>query len=217
MKNIRRNYRKKSVLKNILYTHLQKNLKEYTIASLIFVIGILLGIFFLNNLNDVQTNEISSYIKNSITTLKNNNNINELLMLKDLIISNTTFVLLLWLMGSTVIGLLLVYLIVCFKGFCFGYTVSAIIFVLGTGEGIIFSISSMLLKDIITIPCTIALAVSGMKVYKSIMQDKRKENIKSEIVRHSLFCVFILILLIVSSILETYIAPFLIKYCINNL
>lgn len=214
MKNIRRNYRKNSRLKNILYTHIQNNLKEYTIASLIFIIGVLLGIVFLNNLNAVQTTEINTYITNSITTLKNND-INELLMLKDSITRNITFVLILWLMGSTIIGLLLVHFIVCFKGFCFGYTVSTIIYVLGINKGIIFSIASMLLKNIIAIPCTIALAVSGMKVYKSIMQDRRKENVKLEIIRHSLFCTFILILLLISSIIEIYITQGLMKYCIN--
>lgn len=214
MRNIRRNYRKNSRLKNILYTHIQNNLKEYTIASLIFIIGVLLGIVFLNNLNAVQTTEINTYITNSITTLKNND-INELLMLKDSITSNITFVLILWLMGSTIIGLLLVHFIVCFKGFCFGYTVSTIIYVLGINKGIIFSIASMLLKNIIAIPCTIALAVSGMKVYKSIMQDRRKENVKLEIIRHSLFCAFILILLLISSIIEIYITQGLMKYCIN--
>ena len=118
-------------------------------------------------------------------------------------------------MGSTVIGLLLVYLIVCFKGFCFGYTVSSIIYVLGTGKGIIFSIVTMFLRNIIAIPCIIALAVSGMKLYKSIMQDRRKENIKLEIVRHTLFCTFILILLVSSSFIETYITQSIFKYCIN--
>ena len=58
-------------------------------------------------------------------------------MLKESIGNNIMLVFLLWLMGSTVIGLLLVYLIVCFKGFCFGYTVSSIIYVLGTGKYII--------------------------------------------------------------------------------
>ena len=209
MGNIRRNYKRNSQVKSIIMSHVQNNIKEYTIASLIFIIGVLLGVVFLNNLNEVQTVEISDYITSSINTLKNNGDI------KESISGNITFVIILWLMGSTVIGLLLVYLIVCFKGFCFGYTVSSIIYVLGTGKGVIFSIVTMFLRNIIAIPCTIALAVSGMKLYKSIMQDRRKENIKLEIVRHTLFCTFILILLVVSSFIETYITQNIFKYYIN--
>ena len=202
MRNINRRYGKR--YKNIIISHVQHNLKEYIIIGIIFIIGILLGIVFVNNLNEVQTEEIDLYITSSITALKENKDINELQTLQDSIKNNIIVATLLWLMGSTVIGLLLVYLIVCFKGFCFGYTISALIYVLGTGKGIIFFMCTMFLKNIIAIPCTIALAVSGMRLYKSIMQDRRKENIKLEVLRHTIFSAFILLLLIASSFIEVY-------------
>lgn len=213
MRNINRRYNKK--YKGIIISHVQNNIREYTIGSIIFLIGILLGIFFVNNLNEVQTFEISTYITDSISTIKEVEKINQLAILKESIGNNIILVVLLWLMGSTVIGLLLVYLIVCFKGFCFGYTLSSIIYVLGTGKGILFFILTMFLKNIIAIPCTIALAVSGMRLYKSIMQDRRKENIKLEVVRHTIFSIFILILLVASSFIEVYVSQNLLKYSIN--
>ena len=114
MRNINRRYGKR--YKNIIISHVQHNLKEYIIIGIIFIIGILLGIVFVNNLNEVQTEEIDLYITSSITALKENKNINELQTLQDSIKNNIIVATLLWLMGSTVIGLLLVYLIVCFKG-----------------------------------------------------------------------------------------------------
>lgn len=213
MKGINRRYGKR--YKNILVSHIQNNIREYTIGCIIFVIGILLGVVFVNNLTEIQTDEISVYITDSITSIKQNTNLSKFDILKESIQNNIVLVVLLWLMGSTVIGLLLVYLIVCFKGFCFGYTISTIIFVLGTGKGTLFLISTMLLKNIIAIPCTIALAVSGMKLYKSIMQDRRKENIKLEVFRHTIFSIFILILLILSSFVEVYISQGILNYCIK--
>ena len=130
MRRANRRYRNTATNTNVIAIHVQKNLKEYTIASIIFFIGILLGVFFTNNLNDVQTNDISTYITNSITVLKENSTLNEMQMLKENIKQDIFIVVLLWIMGSTVIGLLLVYLIICFKGFCLGYTVSCIVYVL---------------------------------------------------------------------------------------
>lgn len=215
MRNINRRYKKRYT--NIFISHIQNNLREYIIASIIFIIGILLGIVFINNLNESQNNEINLYITNSITLLKENGNINSFTILKESIQSNILLVILLWLLGSTVIGLLLVYLIVAFKGFCFGYAISSIIYSLETGKAIIFLASTMLLKNIIAIPCTIALAVSGMKLYKSIMQDRRKENIKLEVIRHTFFAIFILILLIASSFIEAYLSQNIFKYCLKYL
>lgn len=213
MKGFKREYQKS--YKNILVTHVQNNIREYTIGCIIFVIGILLGVVFVNNLTEIQTDEISMYITDSITSLKQNTNLNSFEILKESIKNNIILVIFLWLMGSTVIGLLLVYLIICFKGFCFGYTISTIIFVLGTGKGTLFLISTMLLKNIIAIPCTIALAVSGMKLYKSIMQDRRKENVKIEVLRHTIFSLFILILLTISSFIEVYISHTILNYFIK--
>ena len=200
---------------SIIKTHIENNLREYAIASTIFIIGILFGVIFINNLNDTQNNEIGNYISTSIENLKESQDINQLLFIKETIKENLTFVILLWLMGATVIGLLLVYIIVAFKGFCLSYTISAIFHVLNNGKTIAMLVSTMLLKNIIVIPCTIALAVSGMKVYKSIMQDRRKENIKLEILRHTCFSIFILIVLILSSLIEVYSSQLILKCCVK--
>ena len=200
---------------SIIKTHIENNLREYAIASTIFIIGILFGVIFINNLNDTQNNEIGNYISTSIENLKESQDINQLLFIKETIKENLTFVILLWLMGSTVIGLLLVYIIVAFKGFCLSYTISAIFHVLNDGKTSAMLVSTMLLKNIIVIPCTIALAVSGMKVYKSIMQDRRRENIKLEILRHTCFSIFILIVLILSSLIEVYLSQLILKCCVK--
>ena len=200
---------------NIIKKHIENNLREYAIASIIFIIGILFGVIFINNLNDTQNIEIGNYISTSIENLKESQDINQLLFIKKTIKENLTFVTLLWLMGSTVIGLLLVYIIVAFKGFCLSYTISAIFHVLNNGKTIAMLVSTMLLKNIIVIPCTIALAVSGMKVYKSIMQDRRRENIKLEILRHTCFSIFILIVLILSSLIEVYLSQLILKCCVK--
>jgi len=67
-------------------------------------------------------------------------------------------------------------------------------------------VSAVLFQTLIFIPCILALAVSGMRLHNSIMEDKRRENIKLEILRHSLFTVVILITLIISSLVEVYIS-----------
>lgn len=122
-----------------------------------------------------------------------------------------------WFVGSTVIGIPIVLGIVAFRGFCLGYTISSSVAIWGTGKGILFFVTSMLLQNIIFIPCMLALAVSGIKLYKSIMKDKRKENIKIEIFRHTIFSVMILLLLILASFIETYVSTSLLNFYVQYL
>ena len=64
----------------------------------------------------------------------------------------------------------------------------------------------MLLHNIIFIPCLLLLAVSGINLYKSIIKDRRKENIKIEIIRHTVFSLIILAVMLFASLIETYIS-----------
>ena len=196
----------KVLIKDAIIDHITDNIKEYATVVLIFFIGIIIGIIFINNVNDEQGTEISNYINNFIDSMHTNSTINFLNLLKESISSNIILTICLWFAGCTVIGMPIVYGIIAFRGFCVGYTVSSIIATLGTGKGLAFSISTILLQNILIIPAIFALSVSGIKLYKSIMKDKRKENIKLEILRHTAFSAMICVTMIFASFVETYIS-----------
>ena len=105
----------------------------------------------------------------------------------------------------------IVFGITLYRGFCLGYTISACISIMGLSKGLAFIILSLLLQNIIFIPVLLALAVSGFKLYKSIIKDNRKENIKIEIIRHTMFSLIMLLLLIISSIIEVCISVGILK------
>lgn len=126
-----RGKRKESRVKEIVFSHIENNIKEYLIVTIIFLIGIVIGVIFINNTSENQSSEITGYITSFTQDLKDNKDINSLLLLKDSIKKNVVLAVFLWFMGSTVIGISIVYLIVCFRGFCLGYTISSIILSLG--------------------------------------------------------------------------------------
>ena len=47
----------------IVKEHFKKNIKEYLIVSLIFLIGIIIGVTFINNISEEQQNQTNEYIK----------------------------------------------------------------------------------------------------------------------------------------------------------
>ena len=123
--------RKNSKIKEMLISYLRNNIKEYSIVMIIFLIGLIFGVIFVNNAGKNQINEITSYINDFVGNLKNNIEINKAQLLKDTLISNFFFFLELWFVGSTVIGLPIVYGMIAYRGFCLGYTISSIIATLG--------------------------------------------------------------------------------------
>lgn len=149
---------------NFVYEHIKTNSKEYIIVTTIFLIGIFLGVMFINNTGESQKTEITEYLNNFVNKLKNIENLNSLELLKTNIIENIMLAVILWFFGTTVIGIPIVFGIILYRGFCFGYTISSIIYTLGLGKGIIFVISTLLIQNIIFIPCIIAIGVSRFEI-----------------------------------------------------
>ena len=204
---------KRNTLKNIILEHINNNLREYTLALLIFIIGVIAGVIFINNATEQQISEITTYLNNFLGQLKTEYKIDRAVLLKNTLISNLGLTIFIWFVGSTVIGIPIVYIITAYRGFCLSYTISSAVLVLGISKGIVFAISSVLLQNIIFIPCLIALAVSGTKMCKNILKDKRKQKIKIEITRQTLFCIIILLVLEISAFVETYISTGLLQIC----
>lgn len=147
-------------IRNTIYQHVSNNKKEYILVTLIFLIGIFLGVMFINNTQEAQISEITSYINNFMDKLKNTEELNNIELLKTTVIENIILAVALWFFGTTVIGIPIVFGIILYRGFCLGYTIASIIVVMGVGKGILFIFVSLLLQNIIFIPAIIAIGVS---------------------------------------------------------
>lgn len=213
----KRNSKKESAIRTAILQHIQNNAKEYLSVLILFAIGIVLGVIFINKMGETQRQEVSTYIQDFITNIKDNQAIDTGALLKQSIQKNLLLGIILWFVGSTMIGIPLVYLIMILRGFCLGYTISAMMAVLETGKGLLFCFTSTFFQNLIFIPCLLAMAVSGIKLYKYVVKDKNKENIKQEILRHTIFSGLCIGLLVLSSFIETYVSTNLLLMTTNYL
>ena len=129
--------------------------------------------------------------------------------------NNTILAIILWIAGTTVIGIPIVLIAIFLRGMFLGYTISAITYTYGTFKGIIFCMLSILLQNILLIPAVLTLGVSSIKLYKSIIKDKRKENIKIGILRHTITSISMVIILLISSLIENLVSVPILQNCIK--
>ena len=102
----------------IIQNHINKNLKNYIIIFVIFLCGVVLGVLFINNVSETQAEEISGYISSFLNRTKENASIDYMKLLFDSIRQNLSLALLLWFVGLTVVGVIAVYGIIAYRGFC---------------------------------------------------------------------------------------------------
>lgn len=212
---MRKQQKKNFRILDLTKEHIRKNIKEYLAVAIVLLIGIIIGVIFINNVDESQKTQITDYLGNFTNSLNTDYEIDTKALLKNSIISNLLLAISLWFIGSTVIGIPIVYVIIGVRGFCLGYTISSIMITYSMWKGILFIICSLLLQNIIFIPCILALAVSGIKLYKSIIKDKRRENVKIQILRHTIFSAFIAVLMIGASFVEVYGSSNIVSICIK--
>lgn len=191
--------------------HILNNKKEYILVALLFIIGIFLGVLFINHVQESQKAEITAYFNSFIEKIKSTDNLNHMELLKTSMGQNIILAIILWFFGTTVIGIPVVFGVVLYRGFCLGYTIAVCVTIMGLQQGIIFVLILLLLQNILFIPAILALAVSGFKLYQSIIKDRNKENIKIEVVRHTIFSFIMLLILLASSVAEIFLSTNILK------
>ncbi|HCQ55793.1 MAG TPA: hypothetical protein DIU30_05560 [Clostridiales bacterium] len=192
--------KKKSEILNIIKEEIISNYKSYILVIILFSVGLFLGVLFINQTENQEN--VIKYINTYIDEIKISESNSTIVQLKTDIKNNIFLVFILWFAGTTIVGIPIVFGIIIARGFCLGYTISACVITLGKIKGLIFVLLTIFLQNLILIPALLFLGVSSIKLYKSIVKDRRKENIKVSILKHSIVSIFILIILIISSLIK---------------
>lgn len=168
---------------------------------------------FINHTSNNEITEITSYVETLKENIKTKENIDKFSCLIESLKQNFKIVFLIWILGSSIIGSFFIYVVIAYKGFSVGYTISALIASLGIKCGSIFVFSSLLPQNIIFLPAIFVLAESGIKVYHRIM--KNNVDIKTELVRHFIVMLITLAFSSMASIIEAYLSTNLLIFFKN--
>lgn len=186
--------------KSILLEYFNKYKITYIIIISLFLIGVLFGVIYINVANEEKIENLSQYVTKLISDVKNNTSIIKTNSIINSILKNSREIIIIWFLGCTVIGSYFIYIDIIYHGFKIGYTIATFIYVLGTKKGIIFSLSSLLLQNIIYIPTLFFIAESSIKMCRQIYINRN--NIKKEFIRHIIILIMCLGFGIVASFTE---------------
>lgn len=203
--------KKKTKLSNIILP--SKKINFFVVTTLLF--GIISGSIFLIILNDADKNNAILQIQTFISNV-NYNKINNGLALKNSLIINYIFVLLIWGLGLSIIGVILNIFLTYIKGFIIGFSVSSI-FLTYKYKGILMAILYVFPHQVINIIVVSILTIYSIMFANNllgiIINKKAKKN--SMLKKYVIILIFCVIASFVSSILEVYLFPNILKVIIS--
>ena len=197
----------KENIKNYFLSHF----REYFIISIIFLIGLIVGVMTINNSNNNQKEKIISYIDKSVVSLKEGSKIDSNKLFLEKLKENVVFILLCGILGSTVIGVPILYFLVAYRGFSLGYTISAVMATLKFRKGITFVLSSLVVQNIFFIASIFLITASGMNFCKYVISNKKRGEIKFEIIKYVIFLAISILLAVIAASMESYVSGNLIN------
>lgn len=187
--------------------------KIMTFLNVIAIIGIIAGSIFMivlsKNDKDVVLNSIKDFFDKLI-----NNKFNFIGTLKNTLISNLLFSFIIWVIGISVVGVLIVIFIIFYKSFALGFTISSIIYaysIKGTLLALIYVFPHMVINLLILLYLSSYSIKLSIILIKSILK-KDNLNFKSFINNYSKIFLVSIVFLIITSLYESFIAPIILRY-----
>lgn len=203
----------KAKVKSILKTRK----RTFIFFAVLVILGIIFGSLFITILNESDKEMVTTRITEFFTTVKSNNDTDVLSALKNSLFSNVLSVIMIWLLGISIIGIPLIIVFMFIKTFIFGFSVGGIISVYNI-KGIVLSIGYLFPHQFINITVLFILSLISFNLSINFLKNlltKRTMDFKLWTGRYYKLLLLSLILMIVSSLLEVFVSPLILKLVAN--
>lgn len=188
-------------------SHISERLGSYVFVLVLFAVGVTSGAVAVKALSFSQKQELLNFLQQFFSTgvsvaAGTGAFISTLLI-------NLQLLWLVWLMGMLVFGLPVIAVLVFFRGFVLGFSVAFLMSEMAW-KGVLFAFCSVIPHNLISLP--VALAVAAMSVHHAIstirpVQNARRQSYWQKVIALTGATVVFSSLMLVASLVETYITP----------
>lgn len=193
------------------------NKKVNLFVIFIIVLGIISGCLFLVVLNENDKNLVINEINTFMTNI-NTNNINNINSFKNSMIEFLIFIMLTWILGMSIIGIIFNIFFIYLKSFVIGFSISSFILIYkykGILASLVYVFPSQLINILIILILGVYTLLFSKYLFKLIFFKDKSINLGKFFKKYTLVLVICLILSLISSLAEGYLVPSLLKVMIK--
>lgn len=201
-------------MKELMNKVLNVDKKTLLFLIIISITGIITGSIFMVILNTNDKLIINNALESFMTQY---GQINSKICLINNSVINFLYILLIWILGISIIGLPIVILIVFIKSFLISFTISSFI-IRYKSKGILLGIIYNMPHNIINLIVCIYLGVYSVKFSLSLINviiNKKNINLKKIFNKYLVVLVIAFIFVIINTLYETYLMPLILKKIIE--
>ena len=191
------------------------NKKIFVFLFVLMLMGLIAGSIFTTILNSSDKELVINHLNEFIDNI-NNNRLDYLFALKNNLITNISYVILIWLLGISVIGLPIIIIMFFTKCFILGFSVGSVLTTFKL-KGILVSLVYVFPGQVISLLFLLLLMMYSMSfTFKLIYAILKKKSIDFKLIMNKYFKILLIVLVVIilMSLYDTYLMPRLIKLLI---
>lgn len=199
--------------------HFNDNLGYYLLTILFMATGMIVGLYCVKYMQDVDKGSLINYIT-TISTSSNGEIMATTKIFINTLKNNLPIIIGLWILGLTFIGAPIVLLVNLYKGFSLGFTFSFFIYALKQ-KGIILALLGVLPQNLIYVPCIIFLSVIALKGSVAGIKEKfGKKYVNSsytDVRNYTMIYVVTSMIMASGFLIETFLTPVFINMVLKGI
>lgn len=207
--------------KDMFLRHVKDHLSLYIFVSVLFCMGVIFGAIIVNSMTISQKEDLYYYLSQFFGQLSDGKQASSADMFGQSIFHNAKYLGLMWILGISVIGMPIIFIMIFLKGIVVGFTVGFLVNQMGV-SGFFLSFVSVLPQNVLLIPAylimgTCAIAFS-LKLIRQLFVKRSLHDAPIQwFGRYAFVLLVILFLALISSLFEAYLSPVLMEKLTSRL
>src|SRR5690625_1192143 len=194
---------------NLVVNHLKDLITVDIVMTTLFLIGIIFGAIVVNSMTFIQKQDLFFHLERFLTQINGDMSFENIDILKRSFFSHVNYLFLLFLLGLTIIGLPIVWILIFIKGLVVGFSVGFIVNQLGF-KGLLLATLSIAPQNIIIIPIYIIAAslsmIFSLGLLHKIMGHSSSQSVTRPFIQYTFIFVILILCAFIGTLIETYIS-----------
>jgi stage II sporulation protein M len=184
----------------------------------LLLMGIIFGAIVVNSLPYGTKNELMHYLEQFFSELSGGQIAGPGLIFKEGLINDAQYLGLIWMLGLSVIGLPVIFILIFVKGLVLGFTIGFLIGQSGL-KGFFIVMVGVFPQNLVLIPghlfISVAAVICSLKIIRQLLVRTRREPLFPQFAGYLLVLLLALAVVAVASGYEAFISPALIHYLVH--
>lgn len=211
---------KKRMYQNAAASYFREHSSIFLFVVILFLMGVIFGAIVVNSMSFTQKQDLFYYLSQFFGQVSDGKIQESTDLFFQSFLHNSKFIGLMWILGISIIGLPIILILLFLKGMVVGFTVGFLVSQM-SWKGFMLAAVSILPQNLIIIPLFIIMAVMSisfsLKMIKKQFMKKYGQPILPLFKRYILALVVAVIFISLSSGIEAYLSPGLMKAVMHSI